>query len=304
LEIQQLRHLIAAVKHGSFAKAAEESNISQPGLSRSIRALEERVGYPLLERGANGLHPTPFGLSVLRRAQVIINEVARAKEELRALGSAMIGDVTFGVTQNFAHYILPEVLARLHQQHARVRYNVITGGTLELLEMVRNATIDFGFGLIGAVPEGDDLRFEFLVQHRSVIACRPSHSLAAQDTVSASDLADANWVTVASAGFQRSYRNFFLARGLNPPTPAVVTNSLPLIKRMVLHADLLTSIPQEVVREDVGAGKLVLLKCEPLAEFTRIAFFLRADGFMSPQMKQALDAIREAVVGGLASKSP
>ncbi len=297
MEFQQLRHLIAAVKHRSFAKAAEETNITQPGLSRSIRALETRLGLPLLDRTAQGIEPTIFGISVLRRAQVILNEVTRAREELRALESSKVGDLTFGITQNFAHYFIPSILGRLHEMHPMVRYNVIAGGPLELIEMVRSATIDFAFGLLSSAVDTESLTVEYLKQHRSAVVCRAGHPLADKELVSPADLAESKWITVNGEGFQRTYRNFFLSRGLMPPVPSITTGSLPLIRRTILHADLLTVLPQDVVADDIRDGRLVFVKSEALSEYTRVGYVTRSDGFVTPQMKDALGLIRAELIG-------
>jgi len=301
VEIQQLRHLIAAVKHRSFAKAAEEANITQPGISRSIRSLEVRLGVPLLERGAGGIEPTVFGLTVLRRAQVILNEVSRTKDELRALELANVGELTFAVSQNFAHYFLPKVLAKLHQRHPLVRYNVVTAGTLEVIDQVRDASVDFSFGLVGTVAESEGLHFEYLKQHRSAIACRAQHPLASKEVITPSDLAQAAWITVSSSGFQRSFRNFFLSRGLVPPQPSIATNSLALIRRTLAEADLLTAIPRDIVQHEVETGQLAFLNSQALANYTRIGFVTRVDCFVTPQMKDAMTLIREEL---LADETP
>ena len=37
MDFQKLKHLLAVVEHGTFSRAAEAVNLSQPALSRSIR---------------------------------------------------------------------------------------------------------------------------------------------------------------------------------------------------------------------------------------------------------------------------
>ena len=51
---QKLKHLLAVVEHGTFSRAAEAVNLSQPALSRSIQALETELGLPLLDRARAG----------------------------------------------------------------------------------------------------------------------------------------------------------------------------------------------------------------------------------------------------------
>ena len=89
MEIQQLRHLIAAIENRNLLKAADKAYISQSGLSRSLKSLEHRLGVPLLIRGPKGVEPTIYGLTVIRRAKVILNEVARSIEEVRAIEMAI-----------------------------------------------------------------------------------------------------------------------------------------------------------------------------------------------------------------------
>lgn len=66
LEMNYLEHYTAAVEVGSIGGAARKLNISQPGLTRSIRILEEQLEVTLLERSAKGVTPTEFGASFIR----------------------------------------------------------------------------------------------------------------------------------------------------------------------------------------------------------------------------------------------
>jgi DNA-binding transcriptional LysR family regulator len=167
LEIQQLRHLVAAVDCGNLLKAAEECNISQSGLSRSIRSLEDRLGVELLVRKSKGVEPTIFGASLVQRARLILNEVGRSMAELRAIQSAEIGDVAVGITQNYGHYFFPDVLADLHKAHSGIRVAVTSGGFLDLIAQLKVGAIDFVFGLLGGVEATPEIRIETLREHHS-----------------------------------------------------------------------------------------------------------------------------------------
>ena len=58
IELRYLRHFTAAVEQGGIGKAARSLNITQPGLTRSIRLLEEHLKVSLFERGSRGVTPT------------------------------------------------------------------------------------------------------------------------------------------------------------------------------------------------------------------------------------------------------
>ena len=66
MQVRQMNYLLAVVECGSFRLAAQQLFMSQPALSQSIRALEEELGFPLLERRPDGVAPTQMGEVVYR----------------------------------------------------------------------------------------------------------------------------------------------------------------------------------------------------------------------------------------------
>lgn len=73
---------------GTLVRAARRLHISQPPLTRKLRALEEELGVALFERGPRGMRPTPAGEALLQRARSILAEVDRAAAEARAAAPA------------------------------------------------------------------------------------------------------------------------------------------------------------------------------------------------------------------------
>jgi DNA-binding transcriptional LysR family regulator len=298
MEIQQLRHLIAAVQYGNLLKAAEESNISQSGLSRSIKSLETRLGVPLLIRKSKGVEPTVFGLSLIRRAQVIISEAAHSIREIRAIEQAQVGEVTLGITPNYAHHLIPRLIAELVRERPAVRITVVVAAYLDLVEKLKVGDIDFAFGFLGAVEQNPDVAVEELRESHSRVLVRTSHPLLAQVSVSIDDLAHANWAMLSGEGFQRNFLNFFYVRGQTIPAQAVKADSIALLKRVVMASDLLTILPEEAVHEEIAKGALTTLQCETPAEFARVGFMFRNESLKTPQMQLLIDRIRTTIAGG------
>lgn len=295
MEIQQLRHLLAATQHGNLLKAANGSYISQSGLSRSIKSLEQRLGVPLLVRGPKGVEPTAYGLSILRRAKVILNEVQRAMEEVRAIEAAEIGEVTFGITQNYTGYLVPELLTQLSIDRPELRVTIISDGFVELMEKVRTEAIDFAFGLIGPVHRDDEIEVERLRGHRSRVIASSRHWLAHEPRATLEQLCKARWVMLNSESVQRSFTTFFESRGLPLPSQVVKANSVSLIRRLVADMEVLTVLPEDVMRMEIDAGLVVPIECETPVEQTRIGLFFRNGGLLTPQARFVIDRFRDAV---------
>lgn len=305
MEIQQLRHLIAAVETRNFFRAADQACISQSGLSRSIKTLEDRLGVPLLIRGPRGVEPTIYGMSVLRRAKVILNEVARTIEEVRAIEDGRIGETTFGVTQNYANYFIPELLTELHAERPGLRMTVVADGFLEHIQKLKTEEIDFAFGLIGRIHHSDGVVIEPLTENRSRVFAGAHHPLAGIRDVSIDDLAGAQWAMLSSESVQRGFALFFENQGLAVPAQMLKCNSIAMIRHVVVGSDALTILPQEVVQPEIDAGSLVAIDCETPVGRTRIGLIFREGGLMTPQAAVVVERIRRSVAhraGVLASK--
>lgn len=297
LEVQQLRHLIAAVECGNLLKAADECNISQSGLSRSISALEERLGVQLLLRKPKGVEPTVFGTTVLQHARIVMNELSRCSDEIKAIGAGRIGDITFGVTQNYSYYFIPQMIAELIEAYPGIRLTVKTGGYLGLVDELKVGSIDFVFGLLGQIDDDGDLIVERMREHHSRVVARASHPLATHDgEVTPEELSQARWATLASAGFQRNFANYFYARGLDCPVQVVKTDSMPLIQKSILASDLLAVLPPDVALHEIDAGNVVFLDCEAPAEQTDIGIVTRRFGFATRHRDDLLTRIRKQFV--------
>ncbi|QGN55876.1 LysR family transcriptional regulator [Novosphingobium sp. Gsoil 351] len=294
MEIQQLRHLMAAVEHRNLLKAADKTFISQSGLSRSIKSLEHRLGVPLLIRGPKGVEPTVYGQSVLRRAKVILNEVAKSIQEVRAIEQARVGEVTFGITPNYATYLVPQLLAALHRDRPGLRVTVITDGFVELIERVKSESIDFAFGLIGQVRRSDGIVIETIRAHRARVMAAADHPLARAGVCTSEDLARAEWAMLNGEGVQRSFGLFFENRGLPVPAQVMRSNSISLVRQMVKDSNVLSILPEEVVHADIEAGEIVALECETPVEQTRVGLFFREGGLLTPQAELVIDRFRRA----------
>jgi DNA-binding transcriptional LysR family regulator len=74
LKLRELRILLTVAKAGSMAKAAAELAISQPNVSKAIADLEQSFGKRLLDRGARGVEPTPYGVAVIQRGVAVFDD--------------------------------------------------------------------------------------------------------------------------------------------------------------------------------------------------------------------------------------
>lgn len=108
----------AAARLGSFTKAAEELNVSQPAVSQAVRRLEELIGVPLFRRGHRSIELTDAG-ALLQHD--VSESFVRVLSTVRHLGRlARTGHVTLSVSTAFANYWMVPRLQDFRARHPGV----------------------------------------------------------------------------------------------------------------------------------------------------------------------------------------
>ena len=290
--MQQLRHFLTIVELDSIGRAAEALNISQPGLSRSIRALEDTLGIPVFERRPRGVKLTDFGQLLVPRAQVICNEHDRAVGEARALRGLRAGDVQLGLHSVAGAIGATQALDRFMARHPTISIGIITGSGSDLAAKVASAEIDIAFTLFA-----DDLRdAAFVYEDLFVLPCRiyqRAEALASiDDAGSLAELADRSWALAGTINFRDTFEAAFRDLGSAAPTRFVQCSSLDLLLDLVLTRDLLTIIPDRVASSPRYAGRLAAATIAAPGGHPRGGLIYRPGALKNPTLRTIADAFR------------
>jgi monoterpene epsilon-lactone hydrolase len=89
IELRHLRSFVAVAEELNFGRAAEQRYLSQPALSRHIRALEQLLGCQLLRRSTHRVELTLAGESLLDRARKVLGDVDEAVSITQSVGNEL-----------------------------------------------------------------------------------------------------------------------------------------------------------------------------------------------------------------------
>jgi len=195
-ELWQLRYFIAVADRLHFGRAAEALHISQPPLSRAIRALETRLGVALFARSRRRVELTAEGGRLIEEARRLLGQLERAVLEVRGMASGEQGRLRIGFVSLADYGVLPGLLKRFKAARP--------GVALALREMLspEQATAlgagELDFGLLVPPVAGEAGLEHLVVQRERFVAALPSrHRLArAAGRLAVSDLAREPFVMV------------------------------------------------------------------------------------------------------------
>ncbi|MEY4489060.1 MAG: hypothetical protein RIQ79_1568 [Verrucomicrobiota bacterium] len=186
MELRQLRYFVAVAEAGNISRAAEKIFLTQPALSRQIKALEGEIGQCLLERQAHSIRLTPTGEALLREARELLAHADQVLEKTRATGRGL--RLRVGYAPSLAGGMLAQAVENFTQLHAGARVELFDLSTVEMLAGLEAEELDVVITVAGdARPRG--VRWTPLVRTPWRLAVGPRHRLAGKARVTPAEVA-------------------------------------------------------------------------------------------------------------------
>ncbi|MDY0746870.1 LysR family transcriptional regulator [Paucibacter sp. R3-3] len=177
MTLVQLRHMISLAQTGSFSRSAEALFLTQPALSRSIKALEDELGQPLFDRVGRRATPTAYGREVLQRARNLVFEA----DELAASGShqsaGRAGSIRIGMGSGPGAMLMTPLLQLMATKHPAIRCEISRARTELLVRALRDRELDALVVDARSLLPAPDLSVTSTSEMRGTIMCRPGHPL-------------------------------------------------------------------------------------------------------------------------------
>ena len=151
IKIRQIQFFLSVIKFNSFIKAAESLNVSQPGVSKAIRELEEILQVKLIKRFTNGIEITEYGRILENYSHLILKDISNAEKEIKSLKDGTIGDINIGVAFSPRIYLVPKATINLQNKYPNINLNIYAGSRSDLILRLLEGKIDLFVSAI--VPE-------------------------------------------------------------------------------------------------------------------------------------------------------
>jgi DNA-binding transcriptional LysR family regulator len=183
-----MRLFLALAEERNFARAAERLHMTQPPLTRQIRAMEESMGVPLFIRTPKGVDLTAAGETLLQEVPNLLSLARRAEERTVRAGQGLSGKIEVGIFTASVLDVIPQLLTRFHVQRPDVQIGLHTMSKVEQLQALRERRITVGFNRL--VPESPDIAVDPVLREKLVVGLYETHPLCAKKTITLHDLED------------------------------------------------------------------------------------------------------------------
>lgn len=183
MTLVQLRHAIELAANGSFSQSAVKLHLTQPALSRSIKALEDELGQPLFDRVGRKNELTAFGQHIVQRARVLVDEANELCRTSTQLQKGELGQFRVGMGSGPGAMLMTPLLMLMATSYPKAHLGISRGSTALLVQSLRERLLDALIVDVRALQPSADLKVEGLQEMRAAFMCRPGHPLAQKASV-------------------------------------------------------------------------------------------------------------------------
>ena len=262
MDIRDLEEFLFVLKAGSILRAAEDMEVAQPALNRRMRALENELGVPLLNRNSTCVVPTAHGEILERHARQLLHGRDLAIDELRSLTSGSVGHARLGVAPTLSS-LLPIAIDRLCRARPGLSYSVFEGTYDSLIADLRAGKVDGVFSLLAPRSRPEDVVVRKLNDDELSVFCHPAHKLRRRRKLRLADLADQRWVILSEPHSRvDDFASITSRFGLKNPKISVRTDSLDTLKSLVAGGNLIALLPMGAMRAELADKRIDIVNLQ------------------------------------------
>lgn len=298
MELRDLRYFAAIAEHRSVRRAAEELNLSQPGLSKSLRRLEQEMRTKLVSRTPKGVELTAVG-SILaahvNRLQLGFEDVAR---EAADLSDGKAGHLRVGAGPACAD-LLPVGYATLQKEAPGVTFSATVSDSDVMIPALLKGDLDIVVNYFLDAPldhcDVDPLPGEYDV----VVYSAATHPLVRKKSRTLDDLAGQGWVlSPINVTLWHPLTQAFQKNGLPSPRVAFAARSVSLRLQAVSETRLLGFLAGRVVRQAASQYRLKELPIKNVVWHRPIGIIRRKGAYLSPVAQRFIEILKSTAKGG------
>jgi DNA-binding transcriptional LysR family regulator len=286
-----IRHeaFMAVAFHLSFSKASEVLFISQPAVSKHIKALEDKYKTTLFERKGNHIALTPAGRLLFER----LNETRKIQDqlefELSTLKDALQakGHLKLGASTTVALYIIPKVVSGFHQKYPDIKISLLNRNTDTIVKALFDGEINVG--IAEGAKKNPALVYYPYLSDEVIAVCSAKSPIAKRGAITLEEVKGYPMVLrEIGSGTLMALKNKLSEHAirLSDLNVGVRMAGTEALKNFLKEDFCLGFLPKRAVLRELQEGELVVVKIENL-QIRRDFFFIQRKGTENDGLSKA-----------------
>lgn len=236
LDPKHLYWLAEIIDLGSFSRAAQKLNVTQPTLSRAVQVIEDQVGSPVVERERQGVRPTRIGQRLAEAGRAIADSRIQAENAVDLWRGGRDRELRIGVGPMLAGSFMGDFFAELLEDKVKYALRVVSATASRLIERLNDGELDIVLAPKQINLFQDDLVQENLFEDRLAVFAGSKNQFYDRDTkMSPDELAGEDWIAIgALSGIFGSQKEVFSSIGAQN-----VSASISFTGDIVMAAEIL-----------------------------------------------------------------
>lgn len=290
IELRHIRYFLAVAELLHFRKAAEKLFISQPGLSRQIKEMEDNIGIKLFDRHNRQVKLTHTGLYLKEELSKNLKSLDAILHHAKLLEDGKDGKLNFGYVGSAMQKIIPELLLKFTEDHPNILFSLKEMDNGKQIEGLLSQHIDIGFVRLERIPRG--LESHPVLKEPFCLVLPKHHTIDASNFKNLSQFKEEHFILFDpeySASYYKKVMEIFDASGFSP---IVSHNTIHAgsIYKLVENNFGVSIVPQSLINENNSKTKFIEL--HKIKQRTTLSAIWNKDN-RNPILKNILSLIRK-----------
>lgn len=257
--LHQLKVFETVARYGSFTKAAESLEITQPTVSSQIKQLTQSIGISLFEQIGKQLYLTEAGEALLATCQAVFSQLENFEMKVADLKGAKQGRLRLA-TVTTAKYFVPRILGSFCQQYPAVEISLQVNNHQDLIQRMQENRDDLY--ILSQPPADLDLQAESFLDNPMVVVARWDHPLANQRHIPIQQLkGEAFIMREPGSGTRQAIQALFKKHKIQVPV-RLELGSNEAIKQAIAGGLGISVLSEHTLISEGLGGELTLLDVE------------------------------------------
>lgn len=292
---RQLQYAIQLAELCSFSQAAEKLSVTQPALSKQIKALEEELGLKLFNRDTVPLTLTPGGEYFIRKAKDLLYSEKQLLASIEQFKSGEAGRLTVGISPSKSIYLIPDVLKKVKERYPNIQI-VLEEARSDIL---RKDAAEGKYDLAILNHPIDDTLFDiYPIKRDELILAVPNamlDKLSFEEKDGTVDFKSCSHLPFITVGEGQELRTIFdrlcTGAGFYPIIAAEIKGGIVTARALMLEGIGATVLPLQFAEKECEGKAVTLFKLKEKITTRQPAVVIKKGQYVSEYAKYAVEIL-------------